>query len=71
MNFVRSNDVDRIRKTIDHPIIDSDGHFVEYYPVVRDFLVEEAGEEVAAGLDQMMNGSEAIRALPQDRYRSG
>jgi len=70
MNFVRSDGVDRIRKAIDHPIIDSDGHFVEYYPVVRDFLVEEAGEEVAAGLDQMMNGSEAIRALPQDQYRS-
>ena len=69
MNFVRSNAVDRIRRSIDHPIIDSDGHFIEYYPVVRDFLVEEAGEGVAARLDQMMNGSQAVRALPHDQYR--
>jgi predicted TIM-barrel fold metal-dependent hydrolase len=69
MNFVRSNAVDRIRRSIDHPIIDSDGHFIEYYPVVRDFLVEEAGEGIAARLDQMMNGSQAVRALPHDQYR--
>ncbi len=70
MNFVRSHAVDRIRAAIDHPIIDGDGHFIEYYPVVRDFLVEEAGEGVAKRLDQMMNGSSAIRELPRDQYRS-
>lgn len=70
MNFVRTHAVDRIRQAIDHPIIDSDGHFLEYYPVVRDFLVEEAGESVATGLDQMMNGSRAIRELPRDQYRA-
>jgi predicted TIM-barrel fold metal-dependent hydrolase len=69
MNFIQSRDVDRIRRSIDHPIIDSDGHFIEYYPVVRDFLVEEAGEEIAKRLDLMMNGSQAIRALPRDQYR--
>ena len=56
MNFVRSREVERIRRAIDHPVIDGDGHFIEYYPVVRDFLVEEAGEGVACGLDAMMNG---------------
>ena len=69
MNFIPNRAVDRIRRAIDHPIIDSDGHFIEYYPVVRDFLVEEAGEDVASRLDLMMNGSEAIRALPEESYR--
>lgn len=69
MNFIRSHKVDEIRKAIDHPIIDSDGHFIEFYPLVRDFLVEEAGESVAKGLDQMMNGSRAIRELPRDQFR--
>lgn len=69
MNFIKSREVDRVRRLIDHPIIDSDGHFIEFYPVVRDFLVEEAGEDVASRLDLMMNGSQAIRALPRDQYR--
>ena len=44
MNFVPSDDVAAIRSRIDHPVIDSDGHLIEYLPLVRDFLVEEAGE---------------------------
>jgi predicted TIM-barrel fold metal-dependent hydrolase len=70
MNLARNLDVERIRRSIDHPIIDSDGHFIEYYPVVRDFLVEEAGEDVAQGLDGMMNGSRAVRDLPRDQHRT-
>ena len=69
MNFVRSDEVDRIRKQIDHPVIDSDAHLIEFYPLARDLLVEEAGEDVALRLDEMMNGSAAIRALPRDQYR--
>jgi predicted TIM-barrel fold metal-dependent hydrolase len=70
MSYVRSDAIDQIRKAIDHPIVDSDGHFIEFYPVVRDFLVEEAGEGVAQQLDLMMNGSRGLRDLPKDQYRS-
>ena len=69
MSYVRSDAIDQIRKTIDHPIVDSDGHFIEFYPVVRDFLVEEAGEGVAERLDLMMNGSRGLRDLSKDQYR--
>ncbi len=47
MTFVPSADVEAIRGRLDHPVIDSDGHLIEYLPLVRDFLVEEAGESVA------------------------
>jgi hypothetical protein len=32
-----------IRGQLDHPIIDCDGHIIEYLPLVRDILVELAG----------------------------
>jgi predicted TIM-barrel fold metal-dependent hydrolase len=50
-------------------VIDSDAHLIEYYPVVRDLLVEEAGESVARKLDLVMDGSRAVRELPLDQYR--
>lgn len=70
MSALGTRSAEQIRADLDHPVIDSDGHFIEFHPVVRDFLVEEAGESVAQGLDAMMNGSSAIRALPRDHYRS-
>ena len=36
MNFVRSDEVEAIRKQLDHPVIDGDGHLIEYNPLVRD-----------------------------------
>ena len=33
-------DAAEIRARIDHPIIDADGHIIEFLPLVRDFLVE-------------------------------
>ena len=53
MNFVPSDEVAAIRNRIEHPIIDSDGHLIEYLPLVRDFVVEEAGEDVAQRFDRM------------------
>ena len=32
-----------IRAALDHPVIDADGHIIEFLPAVRDFLVEEGG----------------------------
>ena len=53
MNFVRSDEVEKIRKQIDHPVIDGDGHLIEYTPLVRDFLVELAGEDRHLFLDTL------------------
>ncbi|MDG2005343.1 MAG: amidohydrolase family protein [Novosphingobium sp.] len=36
--------VDKVRAQIDHPVIDSDGHFFEFYPVLNEYLEAEGGK---------------------------
>ena len=36
--FVPSDDVAAIRNRLDHPVIDSDGHLLEFMPLVRDII---------------------------------
>ncbi len=43
-----------IRARLDHPVIDADGHIIEFLPVVRDFLVEEGGHELAVEFDEVL-----------------
>src|SRR3954468_8041822 len=69
MNFLPSDDVAAIRSRIDHPIIDSDGHLIEYLPLVRDFLVEEAGESVAQGFDRMGKSAPPRVSVPDPAQR--
>ena len=69
MNFIRPDEVEAIRNRIDHPIIDSDGHHVEYLPLVRDFIAEDAGEDVARKFDQMFRT--AATALRDASWRCG
>ena len=69
MQQVRSDEVAAIRKQLDHPVIDGDGHLIEYTPLVRDFLVEIAGEEVAKRFDVGVQGSRAVRQIPVDKRR--
>jgi predicted TIM-barrel fold metal-dependent hydrolase len=65
-------DAAQIRARIDHPVIDADGHLIEYLPLLRDFLVEEAGESVAARFDDTIGSSATVRALtPKDRRGLG
>lgn len=58
--FVPSDEVTAIRNRLDHPVIDSDGHLLEFLPLVRDILVDLAGEDVALRFDAMVNGGRAI-----------
>ena len=37
------------RASINHPIVDADGHCLEYLPVVRDYLREVGGETTEQG----------------------
>jgi len=73
MNFIQSDEVEAIRNRIDHPIIDSDGHLVEFLPLVRDFIVEEAGEDVAGHLDKIVHTAAGRTAVPspEDRRKLG
>ena len=36
------------RAKLDHPVIDADGHMLEYVPVYLDFLKQVAGPEMVA-----------------------
>jgi len=33
----------QVRESLEHPVIDADGHLVEYLPLVKEFVREEAG----------------------------
>jgi len=69
MNFIQSDQVQAIRNRIDHPIIDSDGHLVEYLPLVRDFIAEDAGEVVARRFDPLMHTATARTSVPSPAER--
>ena len=69
MEFIRTDRVEAIRKRIDHPIIDSDGHLIEYLPLVRDFLVEDAGPDLGRAFDQMVKSSGPRVAVPEPGRR--
>jgi predicted TIM-barrel fold metal-dependent hydrolase len=73
VEFIRPDEVEAIRSRIDHPIIDSDGHHIEYLPLVRDFIVEDAGEDIALLLDRTVQSARARAAVPEaaDRRKLG
>jgi predicted TIM-barrel fold metal-dependent hydrolase len=61
-----------IRSRLAHPVIDADGHIVEFFPLIRDFLAEEAGEPVAVRLDASLQSGPLRRALdPASRRAAG
>ena len=69
MSFIPSGNVDAIRNVIDHPIIDSDGHQIEYLPLIRDFIAEDAGEDVARQFDKMTHSAAGRVAVPSPAAR--
>ncbi len=46
MSFEPSTEVRRIRDAINHPIIDSDGHLIEFLPAVHDLLASVGGPKL-------------------------
>jgi predicted TIM-barrel fold metal-dependent hydrolase len=65
-------DAAALRSRLDHPVIDADGHIIEFLPLLRDFLVEEAGESVAKRFDDSLYSAARIRPLDaEDRRRFG
>jgi predicted TIM-barrel fold metal-dependent hydrolase len=69
MQFIASDEVDTIKSQLDHPVIDGDGHLIEYLPIVRDFIAESAGEEIGQRFDQLTRGSVTLRGIPNDLKR--
>lgn len=69
MNLMRTDKVEKIKQRLDHPVIDGDGHLIEYLPIVRDFVSEIAGEDVGQRFDQLTKGSVTLRQIPFDAKR--
>jgi predicted TIM-barrel fold metal-dependent hydrolase len=69
MHFVRSDAVAAIKRRLDHPVIDGDGHLIEFQPLVRDHVVEIAGEEVAKRFDLLATGGRLARQVPLEKRR--
>ncbi len=63
-------DTAQIRARLTHPVVDADGHLLEFVPLVRDFVAEIAGEEVAKRFDTVTKSSALTRALDAKTKRS-
>jgi hypothetical protein len=69
MELVRSREVDAIKAKLDHPVIDSDGHAVEYLPVVREIIREQAGDELADKFALVQQSGALLRNLTPEQLR--
>lgn len=70
MEFVRSREVDAIKARLDHPVLDSDGHAVEYVPVVQEILREQAGPELAERFGMMTTSGHHLRTMTPEQLRA-
>jgi predicted TIM-barrel fold metal-dependent hydrolase len=52
-----------ILNQIQHPVIDSDGHLIEFLPSVREHLRELGGSDLVEGLDGVLGAQQAVRDL--------
>ena len=69
MPYLPSDAVTRIQAGLDHPVIDSDGHAIEYLPLVRDILQAQAGDDAVAAMDLVTSGGSAVRGLSPEQMR--
>ena len=70
MIYKPSSKVQQIRKSLNHPVIDGDGHFIEYLPLVRDFVAEDFGKDIANRFEQMSKSSQLVRKVPVESRRT-
>jgi predicted TIM-barrel fold metal-dependent hydrolase len=69
LTFAPPADVTEIRSRINHPIIDGDGHHIEYLPLVRDLLVDATDESFGVAFDQVVTSSQLRRQIPVEKMR--
>jgi len=59
-----------IKDQLQHPIIDGDGHHIEYIPYVRDLLQQDYGPQLAEQFSQVIHGAALLRQVPQAARRA-
>ena len=62
--------VEQIRARLGHPVIDSDGHDVEYLPLVREELHTLAGQSAVDRFELMVKGAQLARGLDDPTRRT-
>ena len=60
----------RIRARLAHPVIDSDGHVLEFVPAVRDEIEALAGRGVAAAWDEVLGVWKRARGFGAAQLRA-
>ncbi len=63
-------DARAIRARLDHPVIDADGHIIEFLPLVRDLLADDAGAAIARRFDDTLRGAALVRTLDDAARRA-
>jgi hypothetical protein len=62
----------QIRSQLSHPIVDGDGHWLEYAPVFSEKMRKAAGDKGADGfLAALRSTSDALKMQPGERARRG
>ncbi len=56
-----------VRARLDHPVIDADGHTVEFEPALQDHLKAIAGPDIIERYRTMLQGSAWYRLSPEER----
>ncbi len=69
ISYVPADEVAKIKARLGHPVIDNDGHIVEFIPLVREIIVELAGPSVAARFDRVTEGGRTAQLVPTDQRR--
>jgi predicted TIM-barrel fold metal-dependent hydrolase len=62
-------DPQAIRARLSHPVIDSDGHWIEYYPMMLDYLRKVGGNKTAEGMKSRDEAVAKILGLTTDQRR--
>jgi predicted TIM-barrel fold metal-dependent hydrolase len=61
-------DAAAIKAELDHPVIDADGHCLEYLPLLRELLVEEGGQAAGRMLDALQMQAD-VKDVPRAERR--
>jgi predicted TIM-barrel fold metal-dependent hydrolase len=63
-------DARQIRAELEHPVVDADGHIIEYIPLLRDLVADEAGGAVADRFDVLVSSAAVRRRLDLETRRA-
>ncbi len=59
-----------IHDRLGHPVVDADGHLIEFIPLVRDYVVELGGAAVGDRFDVLVDSSRITRLLDSSAKRA-